>query len=67
MRKKEFFLGIILIFVLCREHEWFKVELPEYLFPKDDFDSSIVDQDAIKEVCEVRDVFIRKSIPRKYV
>ncbi|XP_072023614.1 5'-AMP-activated protein kinase catalytic subunit alpha-2-like isoform X3 [Amphiura filiformis] len=35
-----------------REHEWFKVELPEYLFPKDDFDSSIIDQDAIREVCE---------------
>ncbi len=37
-----------------REHEWFKSELPEYLFPPEgDLDASIVDQEAVKEVCEV--------------
>ncbi|ELU05209.1 hypothetical protein CAPTEDRAFT_227168 [Capitella teleta] len=36
-----------------REHEWFKAELPEYLFPAQaDVDASIVDTDAIREVCE---------------
>ena len=37
-----------------REDEWFSVELPEYLFPRDgDVDASIVDMEAIQEVCEV--------------
>eukprot|EP00914_Ancora_sagittata_P001468 GHVO01003795.1.p1 GENE.GHVO01003795.1~~GHVO01003795.1.p1 ORF type:complete len:543 (+),score=66.28 GHVO01003795.1:133-1761(+) len=37
----------------CREHEWFKADLPEYLFPaQSDVDASIVDTDAIREVCE---------------
>jgi hypothetical protein len=37
-----------------REHEWFKSDLPEYLFPaQSDVDASIVDTDAIREVCEV--------------
>ncbi|CAF1050693.1 unnamed protein product [Rotaria sordida] len=36
-----------------REHEWFKVNLPDYLFPKTGEDSTnIVDLDAIQEVCE---------------
>ncbi|XP_022087358.1 5'-AMP-activated protein kinase catalytic subunit alpha-2-like [Acanthaster planci] len=35
-----------------REHEWFKVDLPDYLFPRNDFDDSIVDTEAIREVCE---------------
>ena len=40
--------------ILCREHEWFLTELPEYLFPPEtDFDASLVDTDAIREVCEV--------------
>jgi len=38
---------------MCREHEWFQVDLPEYLFPAaSDVDASIVDTEAIKEVCE---------------
>ncbi|CAF4517643.1 unnamed protein product, partial [Rotaria sp. Silwood2] len=36
-----------------KEHEWFKVNLPDYLFPKTGEDSTnIVDLDAIQEVCE---------------
>jgi 5'-AMP-activated protein kinase catalytic alpha subunit len=36
-----------------REHEWFKIDLPEYLFPSaSDVDASVVDTDAIREVCE---------------
>jgi len=34
--------------------EWFKVDLPEYLFPAtSDVDASIIDTDVIREVCEV--------------
>lgn len=36
-----------------REHEWFKVDMPAYLFPPDgDTDASIIDTEAIREVCE---------------
>ncbi|CAF1002333.1 unnamed protein product [Rotaria sp. Silwood1] len=36
-----------------REHEWFKVNLPDYLFPKTCEDgTNIIDLDAIQEVCE---------------
>ncbi|CAF1209969.1 unnamed protein product [Rotaria sordida] len=36
-----------------REHEWFKVNLPDYLFPKSCEDgTNIIDLDAIQEVCE---------------
>ena len=36
-----------------REHDWFKVDLPEYLFPTaSDVDASVVDTDAIREVCD---------------
>ncbi|UJR24797.1 hypothetical protein I4U23_006172 [Adineta vaga] len=36
-----------------REHEWFKVNLPDYLFPKTCEESTnIIDLDAIQEVCE---------------
>ncbi|CAH1773361.1 unnamed protein product [Owenia fusiformis] len=35
-----------------REHEWFQHELPEYLFPPPtDQDASIIDQEAVYEVC----------------
>lgn len=37
-----------------REDDWFMIDLPEYLFPRDgDVDASIVDMEAIREVCEV--------------
>ncbi|XP_060574979.1 5'-AMP-activated protein kinase catalytic subunit alpha-2-like isoform X17 [Ruditapes philippinarum] len=36
-----------------REHEWFKKDLPSYLFPKpQDHDASIVDIDVVREVCD---------------
>ncbi|XP_030852246.1 5'-AMP-activated protein kinase catalytic subunit alpha-2 [Strongylocentrotus purpuratus] len=35
-----------------REHDWFRIDMPQYLFPQNDFDDSIVDVDAVKEVCE---------------
>ncbi|CAF1341967.1 unnamed protein product [Adineta steineri] len=36
-----------------REHDWFKVNLPDYLFPKTCEESTnIIDLDAIQEVCE---------------
>jgi len=45
---------------LClREHDWFKVDLPEYLFPSaSDVDASVVDTDAIREVCVVSDLHL---------
>lgn len=36
-----------------RDHEWFKVNLPDYLFPKPTQESlSIIDVDAVLEICE---------------
>ncbi|XP_066964115.1 5'-AMP-activated protein kinase catalytic subunit alpha-2 isoform X1 [Macrobrachium rosenbergii] len=36
-----------------KKHEWFQRDLPAYLFPPPyDLDSSVIDQDAISEVCE---------------
>eukprot|EP00918_Siedleckia_nematoides_P071616 GHVU01156429.1.p1 GENE.GHVU01156429.1~~GHVU01156429.1.p1 ORF type:complete len:373 (+),score=43.47 GHVU01156429.1:461-1579(+) len=38
---------------VIRDHDWFKVDLPEYLFPPEgDVDASIVDMEAVREVCE---------------
>lgn len=35
------------------EHEWFKQDLPGYLFPEDpSYDATVLDEEAIKEVCE---------------
>jgi len=40
---------------MCRQCEWFKIDLPEYLFPvTSDVDASIIDTDVIREVCEVQ-------------
>ena len=37
-----------------REHEWFKKDLPAYLFPTPtDHDASIIDVDVVREVCDV--------------
>ena len=37
-----------------REHDWFKINLPEYLFPKPSNENlSIIDIDAVLEICEV--------------
>ncbi|CAL8406293.1 unnamed protein product [Arctogadus glacialis] len=36
-----------------REDEWFKEELPKYLFPEDpSYSNNMIDDDALKEVCE---------------
>ncbi|XP_036376733.1 5'-AMP-activated protein kinase catalytic subunit alpha-2 [Megalops cyprinoides] len=36
-----------------REHEWFKQELPGYLFPEDpSYDANVIDEEAVREVCE---------------
>nr|XP_058908844.1 5'-AMP-activated protein kinase catalytic subunit alpha-2 isoform X3 [Kogia breviceps] len=36
-----------------REHEWFKQDLPGYLFPEDpSYDANVIDDEAVKEVCE---------------
>lgn len=36
-----------------REHEWFKQDLPGYLFPEDpSYDATVVDEEAVREVCE---------------
>jgi len=36
-----------------KNHEWFKVSLPEYLFPLvNENEASVIDSDAVSEVCE---------------
>lgn len=37
----------------CREDEWFKQDLPKYLFPEDpSYSNNMIDDEALKEVCE---------------
>ncbi len=37
------------------EHDWFKANLPDYLFPKETADVlSIIDVDAVLELCDVK-------------
>jgi len=33
-------------------HEWFRKDLPRYLFPNRDIDVALIDHDAIEQVCE---------------
>jgi len=35
-----------------REHDWFKRDLPPYLFPENDLNLLIPDEEAIQETCE---------------
>ncbi|KAJ3599183.1 hypothetical protein NHX12_033146 [Muraenolepis orangiensis] len=36
-----------------REHEWFKQDLPGYLFPEDpSYDTNVLDEEAVREVCD---------------
>ncbi|CAH2296434.1 5 -AMP-activated kinase catalytic subunit alpha-1 isoform X1 [Pelobates cultripes] len=36
-----------------REHDWFKLDLPKYLFPEDpSYSTNMIDDEALKEVCE---------------
>ena len=46
-------------YFVCREHEWFKKDLPAYLFPTPtDHDASIIDVDVVREVCDVSYLYI---------
>ncbi len=46
-------MNSLIYLIYYREHEWFKVNLPDYLFPKTCEDgTNIIDLDAIQEVCE---------------
>lgn len=41
------------VFFNFRKHEWFQKDLPSYLFPSPvEQDSSVIDIDAVNEVCE---------------
>ncbi len=41
-------------FLLYRKHDWFVKDLPAYLFPSPvEQDTSVIDTDAVSEVCEV--------------
>lgn len=41
-------------FSFCRNHEWFKKDLPEDLFPLvNENEASVIDADAVQEVCNV--------------
>lgn len=38
---------------LYREDEWFKQDLPKYLFPEDaSYSTNMIDEEALKEVCD---------------
>lgn len=44
---------IHIFFNFSRKHEWFQKDLPSYLFPSPvEQDSSVIDIDAVNEVCE---------------
>lgn len=46
-------LSVALILSFVREHEWFKQDLPGYLFPEDpSYDATVLDEEAVREVCE---------------
>ncbi len=46
-------LSWLIILSSIREHEWFKQDLPGYLFPEDpSYDATVLDEEAIREVCE---------------
>jgi len=52
--------------VVCGVHrlcDWFKIDLPEYLFPAtSDVDASIIDTDVIREVCEVSRLTVLNAV-----
>ena len=44
----------LILYLINRNHEWFKKELPEYLFPlANENEASVIDADAVGEVCDV--------------
>lgn len=45
--------NVVVRFTISREHEWFKQDLPGYLFPEDpSYDANVIDEEAVREVCE---------------
>lgn len=43
----------VMVLLSVREHEWFKQDLPGYLFPEDpSYDATVLDEEAVREVCE---------------
>ena len=36
-----------------RNHEWFRKDLPIYLFPSSKLESDVIDQECLTQVCEV--------------
>lgn len=45
-----------------REHDWFKVDLSDYLFPKPSNENlNLIDIEAINEICEVIQVNFKKA------
>ena len=41
-------------FFYFRQHDWFKIDLPKYLFPSTDNQGNHLDDAVISEICEVR-------------
>jgi serine/threonine protein kinase len=42
-----------------REHDWFKINLPDYLFPKPSQENlNIIDNEAVHEICEVNNFYV---------
>ncbi|QQP42495.1 Uncharacterized protein FKW44_017182, partial [Caligus rogercresseyi] len=35
-----------------RKHDWFIKDIPGYLFPEDDADSAVCDEEAVEEACK---------------
>lgn len=54
--KDDFFSAfhpLICLFHHCSEDDWFKQDLPKYLFPEDpSYSNNMIDDEALKEVCE---------------
>ena len=40
-------------FFYFRQHDWFKIDLPKYLFPSTDNQGNHLDDAVISEICEV--------------
>lgn len=50
---------LISLRLLFSNHDWFRVDLPAYLFPPiNESEASIVDIDAVREVCDVGFTFL---------
>jgi len=43
----------LLFCCLFRNHDWFRKDLPIYLFPSSKLESDVIDQECLTQVCEV--------------